>query len=134
MSSKKLGCKHNSPVVICGLHDPQSRDPNSLGRGSFSHIRDAGDKKWRSGAIECWLASDASAVVEHTKRCAHAGGFGGMEQTKSYVCGGGGGLSIKCWLASDASAVVEHTKRCVGVCGRAHVRGCFTLHTAEREL
>lgn len=39
------------------------------GFGSFTHMRDAGDKKWRTGAIECWLASDASAVVEHTKRC-----------------------------------------------------------------
>mmetsp|Transcript_5978 Transcript_5978/g.15895 ORF Transcript_5978/g.15895 Transcript_5978/m.15895 type:complete len:698 (-) Transcript_5978:1845-3938(-) len=57
-----VACKRGSPLIL-GI-----KDPNSLGRGSFSHIRDAGDKKWRSGAIECWLASDASAVVEHTKR------------------------------------------------------------------
>ncbi len=57
------------PLLFHSLARVLLQDPNSLGRNSFSHIRDAGDKKWRSGAIECWLASDASAVVEHTKRC-----------------------------------------------------------------
>jgi hypothetical protein len=37
-------------------------------RGSFSRIRDAEEPHWRSSVTECWVASDASAVVEHTKR------------------------------------------------------------------
>ncbi len=37
-------------------------------RTSFNRIREADEKAWRSTAIECWVASDASAVVEHTKR------------------------------------------------------------------
>lgn len=48
-------------------HKPWPQDPSPK-RFSFHNVHDAGDKRWRSGAIECWLASDASAVVEHTKR------------------------------------------------------------------
>ena len=45
-----------------------AQDPLGVRRTSFTRIRDAEDKKWRSTAIECWVASDASAVVEHTQR------------------------------------------------------------------
>ncbi|KAF5827968.1 hypothetical protein DUNSADRAFT_18444 [Dunaliella salina] len=41
-----VACKRGSPLIL-GI-----KDPNSLGRGSFSHIRDAGDKKWRVIVLE----------------------------------------------------------------------------------
>ncbi|KAL6750133.1 hypothetical protein V8C86DRAFT_2820153 [Haematococcus lacustris] len=57
-----VACKRGSPLIL-GI-----RDPLGVRRTSFSRIQDATDKKWRSTSIECWVASDASAVVEHTKR------------------------------------------------------------------
>lgn len=45
-------------------------------RASFSRLRDAADTKWRHEAIECFIASDASAVIEHTKRCVGLVRFG----------------------------------------------------------
>ena len=50
---------------------PYMQDGAGHRRTSFNRLQDAEDKKWRSTAIECWIASDASAVVEHTKRCVH---------------------------------------------------------------
>lgn len=59
-----VACKRGSPMIL-GIKDPSG---STQRRTSFNRIHDAGDKKWRSEAIECWVASDASAVVEHTKR------------------------------------------------------------------
>uniref|UniRef100_A0A7S0WPK8 glutamine--fructose-6-phosphate transaminase (isomerizing) n=1 Tax=Chlamydomonas leiostraca TaxID=1034604 RepID=A0A7S0WPK8_9CHLO len=57
-----VACKRGSPLIL-GI-----KDALGVRRTSFSRIRDADDKKWRSTNMECWIASDASAVVEHTKR------------------------------------------------------------------
>mmetsp|Transcript_12034 Transcript_12034/g.21332 ORF Transcript_12034/g.21332 Transcript_12034/m.21332 type:complete len:702 (-) Transcript_12034:208-2313(-) len=57
-----VACKRGSPLIL-GI-----KDGANVRRTSFSRIRDAEDAHWRSTAIECWVASDASAVVEHTKR------------------------------------------------------------------
>lgn len=59
-----VACKRGSPLIL-GIRDPAV---GSARRTSFNRLRDAGDKKWRSESIECWVASDASAVIEHTKR------------------------------------------------------------------
>lgn len=37
-------------------------------RDSFNCVSDSLDERWRDEELECWIASDASAVVEHTKR------------------------------------------------------------------
>lgn len=58
-----VACKRGSPMIL-GIKDGTGHRRTSLNR-----IREGDDDKaWRSGAIECWVASDASAVVEHTKR------------------------------------------------------------------
>lgn len=57
-----VACKRGSPMIL-GI-----REPSEQRRSSFNRLRDADDKKWRQESIECWVASDASAVIEHTKR------------------------------------------------------------------
>lgn len=57
-----VACKRGSPLIL-GV-----RDPVAGRRTSFNRLREASDKKWRSESMECWLASDASALLEHTKR------------------------------------------------------------------
>jgi glucosamine--fructose-6-phosphate aminotransferase (isomerizing) len=37
-------------------------------RTSFNRLHDAADGKWRTESLECFIASDASAVIEHTKK------------------------------------------------------------------
>ena len=69
-----VACKRGSPMIL-GI-----RDPTGQRRASFNRLKDADDKKWRQEAIECWVASDASAVVEHTKRCGGTGGCSGFTQ------------------------------------------------------
>ena len=44
------------------------REAAGVRRMSFNRIKDSADSKWRSTAIECFIASDASAILEHTKR------------------------------------------------------------------
>lgn len=57
-----VACKRGSPLIF-GL-----KDVGNARRTSFNRLKDAGDKKWRTESIEAWVASDASAVIEHTKR------------------------------------------------------------------
>ena len=57
-----MACKRGSPLIL-GV-----RDPGSGRRTSFNRLKEASDKRWRSESMECWLASDASALLEHTKR------------------------------------------------------------------
>ncbi|KAG1675057.1 hypothetical protein FOA52_002716 [Chlamydomonas sp. UWO 241] len=60
-----VACKRGSPMIM-GVKDHSG----GLGarRNSFNRISEADDKKWRSECIEVWIASDASAILEHTKR------------------------------------------------------------------
>ncbi|EFJ45967.1 hypothetical protein VOLCADRAFT_105759 [Volvox carteri f. nagariensis] len=57
-----VACKRGSPMILGIKEEPGAR------RTSFSRLHDAADTKWRHEAIECFIASDASAVIEHTKR------------------------------------------------------------------
>lgn len=63
-----LPCNHITRLISYCAATPHLQDALGQRRTSFSRIRDAGDKKWRTSAMEAWIASDASAVVEHTKR------------------------------------------------------------------
>lgn len=57
-----VACKRGSPMIFGVKDNPSAR------RTSFNSIKDADDRKWRSSSLECWVASDASAILEHTKR------------------------------------------------------------------
>jgi len=75
-----VACKRGSPMIL-GI-----KDGTGHRRISYNRIRDTQERQWKSAAIECWIASDASAVVEHTKRVIvledndvlhlHGGGYG----------------------------------------------------------
>ncbi|MEW5310842.1 MAG: hypothetical protein WDW38_002603 [Sanguina aurantia] len=58
-----VACKRGSPLIIGILEAPKS--PKT---GSFVRVGDAAAQRWRESSMECWIASDATAVVEHTKR------------------------------------------------------------------
>ncbi len=59
-----IACKRGSPMIL-GVRDVHVIDRQP----SFNRLRDhTTDKEHWSGAMECWIASDASAVVEHTNR------------------------------------------------------------------
>lgn len=100
-----VACKRGSPMIVGIKEGPDGSSSSSkvssggLGRAaSITRLRDQyNDSHW-TGALEAWVASDASAVIEHTKRC--------------------GGDCVVCymlWLA----CCCEHTNRCE--CGnRAH--------------
>jgi glucosamine--fructose-6-phosphate aminotransferase (isomerizing) len=74
-----VACKRGSPMIV-GIKEggPEgskagsgsSGGSNGLGRvASITRLRDQyNDSHW-TGALEAWVASDASAVIEHTKRC-----------------------------------------------------------------
>lgn len=57
-----VACKRGSPMILGIKEGPNAR------RTSFNSIKDADDRRWRSSSLECWIASDASAILEHTKR------------------------------------------------------------------
>ncbi len=57
-----VAAKRGSPMIL-GI-----KDSSRQMRTSFSRLRDADDSRWRSSAMECWLASDTSAILEYTKK------------------------------------------------------------------
>ena len=58
-----VACKRGSPLIL-GIRETPT------GRGiRLSSVHDAREQHL-AGALECFVASDASAVVEHTKQCA----------------------------------------------------------------
>lgn len=57
-----VACKRGSPLIL-GI-----REAPGVRRSSFTRLRDASDTRWRQESIECFIASDASAVIEHTKK------------------------------------------------------------------
>lgn len=65
-----VACKRGSPLILGIKETPV----HSLKRTSSSLISDLRDIRKRPAgeAFEAFVASDASAVVEHTKRFAHA--------------------------------------------------------------
>lgn len=77
-----IACKRGSPLIL-GVRE---QGPNQKGE-SFKEVKDSSDIRWRASAMQCWLASDASAVVEHTKKVIV------MEDNDIlHVCGGGYGI------------------------------------------
>ncbi len=52
----------------CPLWVLQSDGAGHGRRNSFNRLKDVAEPHWRSSTLECWVASDASAVVEHTKK------------------------------------------------------------------
>ena len=55
-----VACKRGSPLIL-GVKDPHMRSSRSSLPRSPGGLREPGQP------LECFLASDASAVVEHTK-------------------------------------------------------------------
>jgi len=54
--------KRGSPLIV-GIND------NSFNRRiSFNRMHEATDSAWLGETMECWLASDSSALIEHTRR------------------------------------------------------------------
>lgn len=58
-----VACKRGSPMIM-GVKEAPGLERQS----SFTRLRDQYDKSYWSSGMECWVASDASAVIEHTKR------------------------------------------------------------------
>ena len=54
-----VACKRGSPLIL-GIKEVAIRGRSSFGRD--------GNKRKADSALECFVASDASAVVEHTKQ------------------------------------------------------------------
>ena len=61
-----MACKRGSPLIL-GVKESHSAMER---RTSFNRLVDADETRWRAAALECWVASDASALLEHTKKCA----------------------------------------------------------------
>jgi glucosamine--fructose-6-phosphate aminotransferase (isomerizing) len=60
-----VACKRGSPMIV-GVRE--GKDGHLERAASITRIRDQyAESHWSKG-IEVWVASDASAVVEHTKR------------------------------------------------------------------
>ncbi|KAG2426550.1 hypothetical protein HXX76_011775 [Chlamydomonas incerta] len=76
-----VACKRGSPMILGIKEVPGQR------RTSFNRLHDASDTKWRREAIECFIASDASAVIEHTKRVIVL-----EDNDVLHLCGGGYGI------------------------------------------
>jgi hypothetical protein len=66
-----VAAKRGSPMIL-GIKDSRQQP-----RTSFSRLRDADDSRWRSSAMECWVASDTSAILEYTKKWVLGGRQGG---------------------------------------------------------
>lgn len=58
-----VACKRGSPMIL-GIKEGISSER----RTSFNRLMDALEPRFRSTALECWVASDASAILEHTKK------------------------------------------------------------------
>ncbi|GMH45196.1 hypothetical protein BSKO_13153 [Bryopsis sp. KO-2023] len=77
-----VACKRGSPLIVGVLE----QGPNQKAQ-IFKEVNDSSDIRWRASAMQCWLSSDASAVVEHTKKVIV------MEDNDIlHVCGGGYGI------------------------------------------
>ncbi|KXZ56100.1 hypothetical protein GPECTOR_2g982 [Gonium pectorale] len=76
-----VACKRGSPMILGIKEDANVR------RTSFNRLHDARDIKWRQESIECYIASDASAVIEHTKRVIVL-----EDNDVLHLCGGGYGI------------------------------------------
>lgn len=71
-----VACKRGSPMILGIRTHDKSSTPGftatssmvGVRRDSFNCVSDALDERWRSEELECWVASDASAVIEHTKK------------------------------------------------------------------
>jgi len=59
-----VACKRGSPLIL-GVKESHSAMER---RTSFNRLVDADETRWRAAALECWVASDASALLEHTKK------------------------------------------------------------------
>ncbi|KAG2485969.1 hypothetical protein HYH03_015293 [Edaphochlamys debaryana] len=76
-----VACKRGSPMILGIREAPGTR------RTSFNRLHDAADTKWRHESIECFIASDASAVIEHTKKVIVL-----EDNDVLHLCGGGYGI------------------------------------------
>lgn len=61
-----VACKRGSPLIL-GLRSAATHSPGARGRGPGSGGNGGGKSQAVEG-LECFFASDASAVVEHTKK------------------------------------------------------------------
>lgn len=68
-----VAAKRGSPMIV-GIKEGQAKSGGGAGRGlshrsaSITRLRDQYDESHWRGPLEAWVASDASAVIEHTKR------------------------------------------------------------------
>lgn len=83
-----VACKRGSPLIMGLKKGKASKDEAVFGRSpSFSCVSDSHDRRAWSSPLECWIASDASAVVEHTKQVTVL-----EDGDVLHVCGGGWGI------------------------------------------
>jgi len=62
-----VACKRGSPMIV-GIKEGPAAAPGMARTASITRLKDQyNDSHW-SAALEAWVASDASAVIEHTKR------------------------------------------------------------------
>lgn len=72
-----VACKRGSPMIVGikeGRTDAEKGGRPSSAQGvsrsaSITRLRDQYNENHWQGPLEAWVASDASAVIEHTKRC-----------------------------------------------------------------
>ncbi len=113
-----MACKRGSPLIL-GI-----REAPGVRRSSFTRLRDASDTRWRQESIECFIASDASAVIEHTKKCVERRGEGVMlhavldaagKHTEVWALGriectgrpGHTGTGLTCWGAARRATLPQ---------------------------
>ena len=87
-----VACKRGSPLILGIKEQPV---PGRSTSQALDHMDDT-RKRHAEEAFEAFLASDASAVVEHTKKC-----VGGCLQLMITACGDvGGSVSLECAAAA----------------------------------
>jgi glucosamine--fructose-6-phosphate aminotransferase (isomerizing) len=63
-----VACKRGSPLILGLRTSPVPASSGGAGAGAGSNGANGSNKRGAVEGFECFLASDASAVVEHTKK------------------------------------------------------------------
>jgi glucosamine--fructose-6-phosphate aminotransferase (isomerizing) len=83
-----VACKRGSPLIFGLKKGKVSEDTAGFTKSpSFLRVSDSNDRGAWSSPLECWIASDASAVVEHTKQVTVL-----EDGDVLHVCSGGWGI------------------------------------------
>lgn len=80
-------CANNRPGIGTSLAAASSACKSVARLGSFAHMSHSLDRAMWAPSLECWIASDASAVVEHTNQVVVF-----EDGDVFHACGGGWGI------------------------------------------